>query len=237
MERQGKSTFPALKICGLTTAADTAQCLALGVDFAGFNLCPASKRFIAPDAARRVWLDALAAVRRESASPVRTRPVAVVVDATEDGLARALAAFPELTAVQFHGSETADAIRQLRGVLGARDAWKAVPVRSREDVAAAAAFAGVCALALFDTAKAAPGASVLGGSGQSFDWRWLDAHARGAGRLPLGVAGGIKAGMLAALAAHAPDLVDVCSGVEATPGRKDPAKVDALWRELRGVAW
>ena len=75
-----------------------------------------------------------------------------------------------------------------------------------------------------------------GGAGVAFDWELV---ARVRTELPPGlrlvVAGGLTSDTVArAIAALAPDVVDVCSGVETDPGRKDTRKVDAFIRAARG---
>lgn len=226
MESQGKSARAALKICGLRRLADVRPCLAWGVEFAGFNLHPGSKRFIAAQDAAAVWTKA---VEAQGAGKVVTRPVAVVVDLGKDALAAALKAFPQVRAVQFHGKETPDDLRALQGVLAGREAWKAVAVASPADVTGAAAFDGVATLVLFDSAAIAAGHTSPGGSGQRFDWSLLRGYT---GKARLGIAGGIRAESVAEALALDPALIDVCSGVETAPGVKDPALIDAVWRAV-----
>jgi phosphoribosylanthranilate isomerase len=228
MIRQGKNrlTPVRLKICGLTRAGDVAHCLARGVAFVGFNVYRGSKRYVEPATARDLWLAA-----RASAAPgsLTTRAVAVVVDPSLAELEGLLAAFPELAAVQFHGAETPAALLAARSVLGRRESWKAVGIGARADVQALPQlFAGACDLILLDNARIPPGAAVMGGSGQAFDWGWIDGYEA---TLPFGVAGGVNPDNVAELAAHAGvGTIDVSSGVESAPGIKDPHLVDALCR-------
>jgi phosphoribosylanthranilate isomerase len=94
--------------------------------------------------------------------------------------------------------------------------------------------AGVDAL-LFDTVAVMGGRTKFGGTGRTSDWRLvrqlMDAVES---PVPVWLAGGIHPGNAAdAINAVAPDGIDLCSGVEARPGRKDPAKIAALMAAIR----
>jgi phosphoribosylanthranilate isomerase len=226
---QGKRERPALKVCGLTREDDVLVCLGAGVAFVGFNFVAGSLRAVSPAAAAALWGEAVA----RHGGAASTRPVAVVADLTPAALADVLDAFPAAVALQLHGREDLAALGRVREMAGGRRLWKATGVRSAADVRAAGAFGSAADLVLLDAAARAPGAPVEGGSGQRFDWSWLAAWP---GTAPLGVAGGVRAGTLADLARHArPALVDVCSGVESAPGKKDASLVRALKRELETV--
>ena len=223
MIRQGKNgpRGPLLKICGLRRAADVAHCVAQRVDFVGFNLYFGSKRFIEADAARHLWTGL--------SDRGTTSAVAVVVDIDPDELTRIVGAFPELTAVQFHGQESPERLTELRKRLGGRAVWKALGVATEGDVRETPRrYHGRCDLILVDQAKIPSGATVMGGSGQAFDWQWIKAYSAG---IPLGVAGGITPVNAAEVCAYAQvSLVDVSTGVESAPGEKEPAAIAALAR-------
>ncbi len=227
MDLQGKSASPALKICGLTRAVDVEQCLSLGVTYAGFNFHAGSRRFIKPEAAAAVWR---LAVRNHGAKALGTQPVAVFVDAPAETLRQTVAAFPELAVLQFHGDEDPAEVRSLAGAAPGRTVWKALGIASSSDLDRAESFAGAATLLLLDSAVIPSGSKVAGGSGHSFNWEWLLTHRP---TLPLGLAGGISSSNVGAAMRYHPQLIDVCSGVEASPGIKDPAKVVALVREMR----
>jgi phosphoribosylanthranilate isomerase len=81
----------------------------------------------------------------------------------------------------------------------------------------------------FDTSLAGMG----GGTGKTFDWSLLDGVDRARPRV---LAGGLKPENVAdAVRRVKPDVVDVASGVESAPGIKDPAKIAAFVREVRGA--
>jgi phosphoribosylanthranilate isomerase len=101
---------------------------------------------------------------------------------------------------------------------------KAVRVHDRADVRGAAAFR--TDYHLLDAHV--PG--VRGGTGETFSWELVDAHDR---RTPVVVSGGITPDNVEeAITATHPFAVDTASGTEASPGRKDPAKLDAFFRAV-----
>lgn len=225
MGSQAKSAKPRLKICGIRSAEDARLCRQLGVDYVGFNFYTGSKRHIEPAAARAAWI---AATKAEAAAT--TAAVGILVHARADDVHAAMSAFPELRILQFHGPVPVP----LR-LTWAGPWWQAVAVGAAADIVAASGAvpsSGGPALVLFDSAVRPAGQPVPGGSGQRFDWQWL---ANYTGPLPFGVAGGIAPGMLSSLTPYRPQLVDVCSGVEDSPGHKDPVKVQALVHEFK--AW
>jgi len=170
----------------------------------GFNFYRPSPRYIAPRAAARI-------VRR---LPRSVQAVGVFVNeppAAVDAMARAAG----LHAVQLHGDESAKQSAQL-----ARR-WrviKAFRVRPRFRVAELKQYEKVHAFLLDGFSRKA-----LGGTGKMFDWRVAKRAAR-FGRIFL--AGGLRAENIAeALQAAKPHAVDVCSGIEAAPGKKDHAEL------------
>jgi phosphoribosylanthranilate isomerase len=209
-----------VKVCGLTTPDAVAA--AATADFAGFNFYPRSPRNLTPAAA-----GALAA-----ALPARVRRVAITVDA-DDATLDAIVAALKPDFVQLHGAEgpmRAAAIRKRFGV----GAIKAIAVAAPGDLAAAERYAHSVDWLMFD-AKPPPRPDALpGGNAESFDWTML------AGRSfphPWFLAGGLDAGnVAAAIAGSGAPAVDVSSGVEAAPGRKDPAKIAAFLAAARGAA-
>lgn len=208
---------PALKVCGVTRAADAEKLVALGVGALGANFWPRSKRYLAPDAAD--FLGPLAG---------RILRVGVFVNAGPD-LPRTLFERGLIDVVQLHGdepdSEAADLIG--RGV----PVIRALGVASAADLAAAAARP---ATALLLDAHA-PG--VYGGTGRTIDWRAAGEFVAAHPRIPVILAGGITPeNAAAALAAVRPAAIDTASGSESMPGVKDFGRVEALCRACREVA-
>jgi len=209
-----------VKICGLTTPDAVAA--AADADFAGFNFYPRSPRNLAPAAA-----GALAA-----ALPPAVRRVAVTVDADDATLAAIVAALrPDF--VQLHGAEGPPRAAEIRKRFGV-GAIKVIAVAAPGDFAAADRYAHSVDWLMFD-AKPPPRPDALpGGNAESFDWTML------AGRHfahPWFLAGGLDpANVAGALRVSGAQAVDVSSGVESAPGRKDPAKIAAFLAAARSAA-
>jgi len=206
------------KICGLTTPEAVDAALAGGAAYVGFVFFPKSPRNLDPaDAAR------LAAPARS-----RAKVAAVVVDPDDALLDRIVQALqPDL--IQLHGRETPERTAQIRARTGAATA-KAVPVATAEDLAAAAAYEPVADYLMLD-AKAPAGADLPGGNGAAFDWSLP------AGRSflrPWFLAGGLDpTNVTEALRLSGAPLVDVSSGVERSPGYKDPRLISAFLDAVR----
>lgn len=201
------------KICGITTAEDALGCIEAGAGALGFNFYPESPRSI-PAGSDLSWIAGLKADYSDVAF------VAVAVNPDAALLAR-LGNASCFDAIQFHGDETPD----FCATEGDRfPRWlKALRVRSAADLAEALAFR--TPYLLLDAAV--PG--TYGGSGHAVDW---DLAAGFVGTHPekrVILAGGLNPGNVAeAVAKVHPHAVDVASGVEASPGAKDPLKVAAF---------
>jgi phosphoribosylanthranilate isomerase len=193
----------AVKVCGLTRPDEAAACAALGVWAIGLVFAERSPR--------RVDLATASAVA--AAVPASVARVGVFVGASADEMAEA-ARRVGLTHLQVHGGDVA-AARAASGL----PVVEGVRVDGPEALARARASAADHVL----LDAAVPGRD--GGTGVAFDW---DLLGEGLGR-PFALAGGLRAGnVAAALARTAPAIVDVSTGVESAPGRKDPERVRAF---------
>ena len=208
-----------VKVCGITTPEDAALAVELGAGMLGLNFWPGSPRAISPAQGRAI------------AGAVRGRAtlVGVFVDPTPDLVAN-VADEVGLDLVQLHGDEAPESVAPF-----AARAIKALRLAEGDDPAAAAAAWERCWGLLFDAAR--PG--LYGGTGHP--WAWERAAAALPGRRLL-LAGGVGPGRVRELvgrcraAAGAPPWgIDVCSGVESAPGRKDPRLLRALFEEVRDV--
>jgi len=208
------TAMTAVKICGVTRVEDARAAALAGADFVGLNFWPASKRHVTADAA----------VELARAGRVRgAMIVGVFVDASVETIV-ATARTVGLDLIQLHGDEPPGMCVEVRAATGLR-VWKALPVARAGDVDGLERWP--VAAVVLDAAT--PG---RGGSGQTIDWT-LAARAAQSTR-PIVLAGGLEPGnVAAAIAAAAPWAVDVASGVEAAPGIKDPAKIDAFVRAVR----
>jgi phosphoribosylanthranilate isomerase len=207
-----------VKICGLNAPA--AVDAAASADFGGFIFFPRSPRHVEPGTA-----GALAA-----RLPARVKRVAVVVDADDAALDAIVAGLkPDL--IQLHGKETPARAREIRARLGC-GTIKAMSISEPADLVAAAVFADAVDFLLFDAKPPKRPDALPGGNAVSFDWTLL------AGRRfarPWLLSGGLDAGnVAAAIAASGATAVDVSSGVESAPGRKDPARIAAFIVAARG---
>lgn len=190
-----------VKICGITELDDALAAVEAGAGALGFNFWRPGKRYVAPEAARRI-IDRL---------PAGIMKVGVFVD-EEAGEVRRIARETGLSAVQLHGHETPEYVARLSSIRS----WKAFRVDWSFQAASLAAY-DVDAF-LLDGAGAAPG-----GNAATFDWARAR-EAREFGRVIL--AGGLDPdNVAAAIRAVEPWGVDVASGVESAPGRKDQARM------------
>jgi phosphoribosylanthranilate isomerase len=202
---------PRVKICGITNWPDARRACEAGADFLGFNFYRESPRYISPARARKI-------VKR---LPEGVLAVGVFVNESEASV-RETARHVGLDYVQLHGDETPEMVenlaRQLRVI-------KALRVRKPFRTSQLARFKKAKAILLdgFD-------ARARGGTGKTFDWS-IARRARRGRRIFL--AGGINAENAAEASRSArPYALDVCSGVEAAPGKKDPARIAAFMRAL-----
>jgi phosphoribosylanthranilate isomerase len=205
-----------IKFCGITTLDDAELAVAAGAWAIGLIFWPGSPRRCRFDVAAEI----AAAVKR------RVEVVGVFVNATLDHVAQA-ADGVGLTAIQLHGDEgpayCAEAARRTGGKV-----IKAVRVRSGADVRGLAAFH--TDFHLLDSYTA----GVPGGTGETFAWEIASAHR---GPVPVILSGGLTAENVAeAITAVRPFAVDVASGVERSPGRKDAGKLGAFAAAVRAAA-
>ena len=206
------ATDTAVKICGIATPEDYDACRDAGAAFIGMVFFPRSPRHLSMTEARAIanHADAL------GDGPAR---VALTVDMDDAGLDDVVeTARPQL--IQLHGNETparADAIRQRYGL----PLIRAIRVGGPEDLASCADWDGIADWLLFD-AKGDPG-GLPGGTGHVFDWTLLAEHA---GTTRWMLAGGLSPDKNSrALAVTGATAVDVSSGVESAPGKKDAARI------------
>jgi phosphoribosylanthranilate isomerase len=200
-----------VKVCGLTGAADARLAAAAGADFLGFVFSPYSRRCVPVEACE--WIREVRGANR----------VGVFLNQSESFVKR-IRDEARLDAVQLHGDEPPEMCARLGGT---GRVIKAIAVGERVDWSLVSAYADVARI-LFDSASPAGG-----GSGFRFDWRLLREP-----RTPesFWLAGGLDAGNVsAAIAACRPCGVDVATGVESAPGRKDPDKIRAFIGAVRGA--
>ncbi len=203
-----------VKICGITNWADAKAALDAGADALGFNFHAPSPRFIAPDDARSI-------TRR---MPKRASAVGVFVNQSAARVLR-MARTAGLDLVQLHGDESPRFVSEMAKkylvikVFRVRSGFRPARLRRYSE---AAAF-------LLDGFQP----RLRGGTGKTFDWRLaIEAKRHG----PIILAGGITPENVArAIAEVDPFAVDVSSGVEAHPGKKDPVRIRAFMRAVESA--
>lgn len=211
----------AVKICGLTRPAEAEAAVAAGARYVGLVFFPKSPRNVTLEQAREVAL----------AVPPGVAKVGLTVDASDAALETLLASVP-LDVLQLHGQESPERVAHIRSAFGL-PVMKAVGVAEERDLARVDAFAAVADQVLVD-AKPAPGAELPGGNGLAFDWRLLTGR-RWPG--PWMLAGGLTPENVAeAIQRTGARQVDVSSGVEAAPGKKDPERIRAFIAAAKGAA-
>ena len=215
MAREGRLL---VKICGITSPGDARLASESGVDAIGLVFWFMSPRKVDPQRA--------ADIAREL--PDHVLRVGVFVDAPRDEMARVADAVG-LDLLQLHGDEPPEALAGLP-----RPALKAVRVGKAFVPEEAMRYAGHAAGLVVDT-RLAGEARPPGGTGVPFDWSLVGGLA---GQVPfLMLAGGLTPSNVAeAIRSVRPHAVDVSSGVEGLPGRKDPEKVRAFVEAARAAA-
>ena len=216
-----------VKICGVTTPADARIVAEAGADAIGFNFVPGSVRCLDLTAARAVAAVVPAGVLKvgvfAGADPADIRRIATAVD---------------LDAIQLHGHldgtagpvdppATAAALAGLRLIRAVRLEGDGLAAARRWLAAADAAGARIDMVIVDASVPRTAAGAALGGTGARVDWPALAAEPPLG--IPLAVAGGLDADNVAeAIRITRASGVDTASGVESTPGRKDPAKVRAF---------
>jgi len=207
-----------VKVCGITSVVDGRLAADAGADAVGFVFWPMSPR--------RIDVERAGAISRDL--PPFLLRVGVFVNASRDEMARA-ADLVGLDLLQLHGDEAPEALDRLP-----RRSIKAVRVGKGFTVEDALRYADHAAGILVDT-RLSGDTAMPGGTGVPFDWSLV----RGLrDRVPfLMLAGGLAPENVAdAVEAVRPHAVDVSSGVEAMPGRKDPVRVRAFLDAARAAA-
>jgi phosphoribosylanthranilate isomerase len=201
-----------VKICGITNVADALAAAAAGADMIGLMFAEKSPRLIS----------LATAVEIHRALPPFVLRVGVFVNPPEDLVLRALGECG-LSLLQFHGDETSEFCTQFGAM-----SLKAFRIQNAESLAALENY-HTDAFLLDAHSK-----NGLGGTGETFNWD-LAVDAQKFGK-PIFLAGGLTPDNVAeAVRKVQPFAVDVSSGVESAPGKKDVAKVRAFIEAVRAV--
>jgi phosphoribosylanthranilate isomerase len=201
-----------VKICGITSAADAQAAIEAGANLLGFNFYPRSPRQIEEGEAGEI--------RRRL--PQRVKAVGIFVNRLAADVI-ALRSSLKLDAVQLHGDEPPETVAEIAPVVPVIKAFRVepeFPLTALDEYSRAFAF-------LFDAANS----DQYGGTGRTADW---DVARRAALKHRIILAGGLRIeNVAAAVRIVRPYGIDVASGVESSPGKKDPGLLREFIREVR----
>ena len=201
-----------VKICGITNAADALAAIDAGADLLGFNFYEKSPRHI--DRAEA------AKIRRQL--PKKIEAVGIFVNAPPADVAKVCQSL-KLNAAQLHGDESPETVAEVASSLTVWKAFRVDPdfhLKTLDEYAQASAF-------LFDAAHTGQ----YGGTGRTTDW---DIARRAAVGHRIILAGGLNLeNVAAAVRIVRPHAVDVASGVESKPGKKDHGRMREFIQEVR----
>lgn len=210
------------KICGINSQDAMHASIVGGAAFVGLVFYPPSPRAVTPSEAAQLV----------SGIPDHITKVGLFVDMDDDMLSAIVTQVP-LDLLQLHGKESPARLLEIKQLTG-MPVMKAVRVATVQDIADADAYLDVADHILFD-GKAPPTmkGALPGGNAVTFDWTLL------AGRTwsrPWMLSGGLHAGNVAeAVATSGAQSVDVSSGVESSPGTKDPARINDFLTTVRAL--
>jgi len=201
-----------VKICGITSAADAQAAIEAGANLLGFNFYPKSPRHISEDRASEI----------RSKLPKKVKAVGIFVNRLPADVI-ALQSSLALDAVQLHGDESPETVAEIAPVVPVIKAFRVepeFPVTALDEYPRAFAF-------LFDAAHT----DQYGGTGRTTDW---DVARRASLKHRIILAGGLKVeNVAAAVRIVRPYGIDVASGVESSPGKKDHELLREFIREVR----
>ncbi len=206
-----------VKICGITNLDDALLSATLGADALGFNFYDGSPRYIEPAKAQEICFRL----------PDKTMKVGVFVNETVTRITE-IVTMSGLDAVQLHGDETPEFVRELRSYRNSFSIVKALRVtRSFRPEEASQYDSDSILLDAFTVGE-------RGGTGETFDWEIASMVAQMVPQLYL--AGGLnQENVVEAIETVRPYAVDVCSGVESSKGKKDAKKLEAFVSNVRNA--
>lgn len=203
-----------IKICGIRSIDDALAAVDAGADAIGLNFFGRSPRYVSRAEASLI----------AQAIPEDVDRVGVFVNSPFQAI-REICESVRLNFIQLHGDEPPELLQQVSGsrpVIRARRLGSA-GVRAIQDDLRHCCNAGASPAALLVDSGSS---TQYGGTGNTLDWLQLVDHQLWLDRIPLILAGGLNPdNVAAAIQTVRPYAVDVASGVEAEPGKKDPAKM------------
>ncbi len=203
------------KICGINAPDALEAAVDGGAGYVGFVFYAPSPRVVTPEQAAIIAAPA----------PSTVKKVGVFVDAEDGAIKETLGACP-LDMLQFHGAESPERVIEARETFGL-PVVKAIKLAGPDDLFRAGDYLGYADMLLFDAKPPEEMEGALpGGNALAFDWELL---AGAQWPCPWLLSGGLDADNIAeAVEITGAGMVDVSSGVEDTPGHKDPARITAF---------
>ena len=205
--------IPKVKICGITNYDDGLAAMEMGADLLGFNFFSGSPRYITPAEATRII----------SKLPAFIDVAGVFVNSSLEET-RQIASECQLDWIQLHGDENVEFCRWL--AYDSVKTMKAIRVKDTEDIERVDEYStDAVVLDAYDPRK-------YGGTGLTFDWNIIGHICK-----RIFLAGGINPDNAVAAVELGVYGIDVCSGIESEPGKKDHKKMKQLFdniHHLRG---
>jgi phosphoribosylanthranilate isomerase len=199
-----------IKICGITNIEDAIRAVNLGADALGFVFYKDSPRYIREDTVRKITREL----------PPFVSSVGVFVNEKEDRV-REISESCSLDILQFHGNESPDFCSHFD-----KKVIKAFSINNRKELKIISSYK--VSAVLLDTYYE----DIYGGGGKTFNWKLASEAKRFASRVIL--AGGLNpANVMEAIQMVEPYGVDVSSGVESKPGKKDPVKLEKFIKIIK----
>jgi phosphoribosylanthranilate isomerase len=200
-----------VKICGITNYDDAVAAMDMGADLLGFNFYPDSPRYVTPEKAGRII----------NKLPGFMDTAGVFVNESVEHIHKTKAVCP-LDWVQLHGDEDPAFCRLL--LTHNVKTMKAIRVKNQKDIERADSFfTDAVLLDAFDPDK-------YGGTGLTFDWNIIGHISK-----RVFLAGGINPDNAVAAVELGVYGIDVCSGIESRPGKKDHRKMRKLFDNIRHI--
>jgi phosphoribosylanthranilate isomerase len=201
-----------IKICGMTNVSDARSAVEYGVDALGFIFYPKSRRYVSPEKAKEM-------IRKLPCDVIR---VGVFVN-QEIREVKEIARFCNLSLIQLHGNESPHYCSQFSGF----SLIKAISPRTEAEILRLGDYpVGAVLVDAYEQGR-------YGGTGKISNWRLAIKVKE---RHSLILSGGLNAGNIReAIEAVRPQAVDINSGVEISPGKKDPDKIREIVEIARGT--
>jgi len=198
-----------VKICGITNYEDALAAMEMGADLLGFNFYPGSPRYVSPPKATAII----------NKLPAFIDVAGVFVNSSLEEI-REIAGQCQLDWIQLHGDEDTEFCRWL--AYDSMKTMKSLRVKSADDLQQVDRyFTDAILLDAYDPSR-------YGGTGLTFDWNIIGHIGR-----RVFLAGGINPDNAAAAVELGVYGIDVCSGIESEPGKKDHKKMKALFDGIR----